>query len=311
MVPFYYLCVGKRSLMPQIQQLSLLQLQQLLGNDNNRMANNYISQNLAVVRNVDPDIMKMQFRQEPILLPEMRILIMKKGWTNPTINLTKHHFVEGDLVFVGKDGIIQVDEVSNDVSGIAFSINQELFALAIGNSIPKAFNGHLRNFHFRLEAAELDFLDRLHQLLYESSHQSEGSGQVTLHLISTLLWYVDHLWSRHEQEMKTTLSREERLFADFIALVNQHAPQQHHINFYAERLFLSPRYMSTLVKKVSGRAAKEWIDDAIVAHIKIELKHSQKQVGQIADEMNFANTAFFCKYFRRMTGMSPSAYRSA
>ena len=67
--------------------------------------------------------------------------------------------------------------------------------------------------------------------------------------------------------------------------------------------------MSTLVKQVSGKAAKQWIDDAIVTRIKVELRHSSKSAAQIADEMNFPNPSFFCKYFKRMTGMTTQNYR--
>ena len=67
--------------------------------------------------------------------------------------------------------------------------------------------------------------------------------------------------------------------------------------------------MSTLVKQVSGKAAKQWIDDAIVARIKVELRHSDKSGAQIADELNFPNPSFFSKYFKRMTGLTPRDYR--
>ena len=94
-------------------------------------------------------------------------------------------------------------------------------------------------------------------------------------------------------------------------LVSRYATQEHNIDFYAQRLFISPRYMSTLVKQVSGKAAKQWIDDAIIARVKVELRHTNKSAAQIADQMNFPNPSFFCKYFKRMTGMTTQAYREA
>ena len=90
---------------------------------------------------------------------------------------------------------------------------------------------------------------------------------------------------------------------------NSICPLDFHIDFYAQRLFLSPRYMSTLVKQVSGKAAKQWIDDAIITRIKVELRHTNKSAAQIADEMNFPNPSFFCKYFKRMTGLTTQDYR--
>ena len=77
----------------------------------------------------------------------------------------------------------------------------------------------------------------------------------------------------------------------------------------SDALNISPRYMSTIVKAVSGKAAKQWIDDAITTRIKVELRHSDYTIAQIADKMNFANPSFFCKFFKRTTGMTTQAYR--
>jgi AraC-like DNA-binding protein len=120
---------------------------------------------------------------------------------------------------------------------------------------------------------------------------------------------VDYLWSRHEEANRLSQTREQRLFADFIQLVNKDAVREHQIDYYASRLCLSARYMSTLIKKVSGHAAKDWIDDALVTHAKIALKHSNKSVAQISEELNFPNPSFFSKFFRRMTSMTPGEYR--
>ena len=296
--------------MAELKEFTLMQLKELLESGDGGMASSYISENLGIARNAQARIVKAQFSGEPVLMPEMRILILKRGWANPVINLTQQHFRAGTLAFLGEQGIVQLGDVGDDVEAIGLSMSSELFSLAIGNDIPKAFDGHLRDFNFVLEPDELDFLDSIHRLIYESVHERRVSSRVTLRLISAFLWAVDHMWSLRERESQRSQSREQRLFSEFVRLVGEYAPREHNIGFYAERLFLSPRYMSMLVKKVSGRAAKEWIDDAIVTKTKIELRHTEKQINLIAHEMGFPNTAFFCKYFKRLTGQTPLAYRS-
>ena len=296
--------------MAQLQSFTLTQLKQLLDADDQRLTNNYISQNLAVARNVHLSLIKEQFSEgSPLLMPEMRMLLLKSGWVEPTVNLTEQRFEAGDLDFLGPHGIVQFRQASSETTGIGISMSNELFSLALGGHTPKAFDGHVRDFHFHLQPDEMNFFDRLHELLYNSTRAKPQNPQVTLHLISALLWQVDHLWSRHEEESRRTQSREQRLFTDFIRLVNQHAAQQHNIGFYADHLFLSPRYMSTMIKQISGRAAKEWIDDAIITRIKVELRHSDRPITTISDQMNFPNVSFFCKYFKRLTGMTPMRYR--
>ena len=68
----------------------------------------------------------------------------------PTINLTPRHFEQGDLVFLGRNGIVEMGRASDDVLGMGLSISDDLFSLAVGSRLPEAFDGHLRDFHIRL-----------------------------------------------------------------------------------------------------------------------------------------------------------------
>ena len=295
--------------MAELRQLNLAQLKQLVEGNDETAANNYISRNLAVARNVRIGLIKEQLIDQPALMPEMRILIVKTGWTAPVINMMERRIEAGDLVFLGSNGILQYNDASEDVQGIAMSISDELFSLAIGNRIPGTFDGHLRDFQLRLHPDDLEYLDQLHLMLYRHLRQQDGSSQVTLNLVSAFLWYVDHLWSRQEQTDRKNQSREQRLFADFIQLVSEYAPEHHTIDFYASRLCITPRYLSTMVKQASGRSAKQWIDEALVTRIKIDLLHTMKPITRICDDMNFPNPSFLTKFFKRMTGKTPSQFR--
>lgn len=297
--------------MADLQHFNLSQLMQLFDGQDEQIANNYISHNLAVARNIVPSLIKQQFTETPVILDEMRILIVKEGWAKPIVNLLKHHIEAGDLIFLGTHGIIQYkEELPDNVKALGFSISNDLFNLAIGNRIPKAFDGHLRDFHFHLLPQEMEFLDQLHHLIYIHTREEGHSSQATLHLISAFLWYIDNLWNKYEEAYQQTLSREQQLFSKFIQLVSKYGYKNRHIDFYASHLFISPRYMSALIKKVSGKSAKEWIDDTVITRIKIELKHTDKQVRQISDEMDFPNPSFFCKFFKRMTGITSQEYRT-
>lgn len=295
--------------MAQLRQLNLTQLKQLIAGKDGMLVNNYITQNLAVARNVRIQLIKKQLIGQPTLMPEMRILIIKQGWATPIINMMERRFEPGDLVFLGSRGILEYQDASDDIQGIGLSVSDELFALAIGNRVPATFDGHLRDFQMHLEPADQDYLDQLHLMLYRHLSQQDGSSQVTLNLLSAFLWYVDHLWSRHEQTDRQSQTREQRLFTDFIALVSEYAPAHHTIDFYASRLCITPRYMSTIIRQVSGKSAKQWIDDALVTRIKIDLKHTDKPIARIADDMNFPNPSFMTKFFKRMTGMTPRSFR--
>lgn len=296
--------------MAQLQEFTLTQLKELIEHNDDSLANNYISRNLAVVRNVQAFIMREQFSDTPTLLPEMRILVIKQGWSHVTLNMIEHRFEQGDLIYLGPNGIIQFHDASPDVLAIGISMSNEVTQLAFGNSIPQAFDGHLRDFHLQLQQDEVDYFDQLHDLLNRYFREEGNSSQVTLHLVGALLWFVNNLWCRQEQSHRASQTRDQQMFTDFIQLVAQHAPEHHTIEFYASRLCLTPRYLSTIVKQVSGKSAKQWIDDALVTRIKIDLLHTDKPVSTIGDDMNFPNPSFFAKFFKRMTGMTPREYQN-
>ena len=99
-------------IMAELRQLNLAQLKQLVEGNDETLANNYISRNLAVARNVRIDLIKDQLSEQPTLMPEMRILIIKKGWTAPIINMMERRIEVGDLVFLGSNGILQYKDAA-------------------------------------------------------------------------------------------------------------------------------------------------------------------------------------------------------
>lgn len=295
--------------MAEMQQFTLSQLRELVNSNNEHLMGNYISRNLAVARNIRLSLVREQFKDVPTVLPEMRMMLIKRGWAHTTLNMMEHHITVGDLVFLGSNGILQYHDAADDVQAIGFSLSDDLFQLAIGNRIPEAFDGHLRDFHIHLSEEEARYYDDLHLLLNRHMIGLPHSSQVTLHLASALLWYVNHLWQQREQSHLESQTREQRLFADFIGLVNDHAPEHHTIDFYASRLCLTPRYLSTIIGQVSGKSAKQWIDDALVTRIKIDLKHSGKSIAMIADDLHFLSASFLTKFFKRMTGTTPTRFQ--
>ena len=131
------------------------------------------------------------------------------------------------------------------------------------------------------------------------------------YLMAALMHHYDGLYHRLAEQQQAKRSREQTIFDRFLYLVNRHATHQRQIDFYASQMCLTGRYLGTVVSQASNVTAKEWIDRALILRIKVELKHTDKTIAQIADDMHFPNPSFFCKYFRRLTGTTPTEYRRA
>ena len=150
-----------------------------------------------------------------------------------------------------------------------------------------------------------DILDTIWHVV----HSSDYHRPVVMSLVAALMHHYDHLFRQQSDIQAFSRSREQTIFDRFIQLAGQHCAEHHQIGYYAERLCLTERYLSTVIRQASGTTAKDWIDRALITRIKIELRHTDKPAAQIAEEMHFANPSFFAKYFRRLTGMTPMEYK--
>ena len=71
---------------------------------------------------------------------------------------------------------------------------------------------------------------------------------------------------------------------------------------------LTAKYMTTLVKKASGKPAIQWIEDYVILDAKTMLRSGRYSVQQVAEELNFPNQSFFGKYFKEAVGISPKKW---
>ena len=270
----------------------------------------YFTDELGIVHG-NPVVFQLIIRQQPpFVIDDYRLGIVVRGHAHVSINLVEKHFQPGMIVFVGPGSIIHP---------ISFSDDLELFGMALftqfpmpfaPDQLPSAFNGQVRDFQIQGQEADVQTIRHIIDTLWHVVHQDDYNRQTVSSLVAALMHHYDGLYRRHADKMQASQSREQTIFDRFLYLVNRHAQQEHHIAFYADKMCLTERYLGTVIRQASGVTAKEWIDRALVTRIKVELKHSDKTIIQISDNLNFPNPSFFCKYFKRLTGLSPREYQT-
>lgn len=108
-----------------------------------------------------------------------------------------------------------------------------------------------------------------------------------------------------------SLGRRHDYVREFIRLVHLHYTRERTVTFYSNQLFISPKYLSMLVREATGRTAAKWIDDFVLTEAKNLLKFSGKNIQQVAYSLNFPTQSSFGKYFKHLTGMSPTEYQKS
>ena len=100
-------------------------------------------------------------------------------------------------------------------------------------------------------------------------------------------------------------------FIQLIRLVERYYKQERGVAFYADKLCLSPKYLSALSKSVCGYTVQELVFRAIIRRSMLLLKNSNKTIQEISNEFHFPNASAFGTFFKKDTGLSPLHYRCA
>lgn len=126
------------------------------------------------------------------------------------------------------------------------------------------------------------------------------------------LLYLD-LYNNYKNSLlkiETSSGRyKEQLAYDFFLLLMTHFRENREIAFYADKLCLSPKYLTSAIKEVSQRSPKEWIVEYLIIEIKTLLKNPALNIQEITMKTNFSNQASMSRFFKKHTGKSPTEYR--
>jgi len=105
------------------------------------------------------------------------------------------------------------------------------------------------------------------------------------------------------------LTRNQQLLFEFKKQLSSDFIRHRSVSYYAQKLYVSPRYLSTVIKEESGRTAGEWIDEMVLLEAKILLQNKELTIAQVADQLNFSDQSTFWKFFKNLTNHSPFDYR--
>ncbi|WP_289552909.1 helix-turn-helix domain-containing protein [Olivibacter sp. 47] len=117
------------------------------------------------------------------------------------------------------------------------------------------------------------------------------------------------LYRKYIREKNRKVSRKEDIMLRFTKLVADNFKEERSVDFYAKKLFITPKYLSEVTKDVSGKTASAIIAEMVIMEAKSLLSIPSLTVIEVADFLNFSDMSFFGKYFKRYTGVNPTSYR--
>ena len=278
----------------------------------------HIDNKLILIDNFDyseneKHVRGLSFVNYPMKLSFTIAILIVSGGINVKINLEDFEARAGDAITVFKGNIGEFCSLLPDTRMAVIAFSDEFFnvvknidmALSIQQQIYTNPVLHLdRGF---IDEA-LDIYRRMKSKLAETDNFfREGA----LHGYTQVLMYnaYDYFTKMNNNVEDTSeYNRNHEIYKRFMQAVQKNYMQERSITYYADLLCISPKYLSQVIKNVTGRLAGEWIRDYVILEAKALLKSNKYTVQQVCDMLNFANQSFFGKYFKKRTGMSPKAY---
>lgn len=249
-------------------------------------------------------------QHEPYKLNHAAICICTAGHCSLKINLQAYDIESPMLLTLMPGQIIESIDFSANFDGHTIVLSKRFIDML---NLPGWQQQYMTLYNNPTNEIPADALRHL-QVFYTILHKaaSDEENPFRLQVIENLIrvFYYGGV-SKFRKIDKETTPYKNSIVERFMELVQEHYREERLIGFYADKLCITPKYLSKLVKDNTGRSAGEWIDSHVILEARAMLQSSDMTIQQIATSLNFPNQSFFGKYFKRATGLSPKQYRSS
>ena len=241
------------------------------------------------------------------------IIFCRKGTANIEIDLIPYEIVANTQLIIIAGSIVHNISNSDDFKISYITFKHEVYDEATAQLEP-SFTFFLKEYPcVQLGEKRINKMNYLVEAMEDFYYEKTNCFRIKIfknNIQSFLLDVYDKTRTLFKIDKSEEVGRREELFIKFIHLIHKYCPQQREVGFYAEKLYITSRYLSSITQNVADKSAKYIIDKHAIQRIKIMLKYSNMSIQDISYELNFPDQSFFSRYFKKHTGMSPLEYRT-
>lgn len=253
--------------------------------------------------------------KKPFKLDVSMAIIYDQGEAVSKINMKEYHIKAPAVLIVMHGHTIEPISYSDDLQGrtivMSESFTERLFAGSTDVQVHSLYTSIMSKPILNFEKDQNVFSMYYDLLLnVAKSPQSEFKIQSAQHLTLAMFYGYSHMKHNLTIDNKGT-TRQEGIYSAFIDLLGGNYKNARDIGYYANKLCITSKHLSQVVKEVSGKTALEIIEEYVLTECKALLLSTTMTIQEISDELNFPSQSVFGKYFKRLTGLSPKAYRKA
>ncbi|MBQ3606311.1 MAG: helix-turn-helix transcriptional regulator [Muribaculaceae bacterium] len=266
----------------------------------------------------------LDYFSSPVRFDGILFVLCLKGKFEVEINLQQIELCSNSLLCLGPDKIISSKQTDfNDFEAYFLFMSPQFLRdinidMNVMNNIGRmASLKTSRQPVLLLSDEESQLLQKYMELLHYNTIKNSDElyiKNISRNIIASVIYQIFQFGEKympHERVEERPLSRRANYVQEFMRLMHENYRQERSVGFYADKLFISPKYLSLIIKEMTGRSAAEWIDECVILEAKNLLRYSGKNIQQVAYELNFTNQSSFGKYFKHLTGMSPSQFQKS
>ena len=251
----------------------------------------------------------------PVQVTNMGItLICTGGMANVRIDLDEQTMVRGTMCSITPGHFFQILQTSSDFDGVVFAVMRD-FVEPVGDvkTIMKFARTNVKTSFFQMKEEDLqEFLCLYKMMKHKLSLPDYGyKSEIAKNYLSIIKFNIIQCITEQSRDKINVrpISRKDEIFYNFMSEVEKNYKTERNVIFYADKLCISPKYLSSVIHEVSRKYATEWIDGFVVLEAKSLLKTKNCTIKEICNMLNFANQSFFAKYFKQHTGYTPREFR--
>lgn len=249
----------------------------------------------------------------PFLMNYVGLIVCEKGYFCFDVDKKKFTARAGETVFLSEGNNFSIGELSDDLCVSILFYHIDPIREILGSSIVAMYLYTTLTPEpcYVWTSGEESDLARYIALLgrHRKSAQNPFDSHEYKLLLLALTYRLCSIYSRRIIEEKNVAGHKIDTFIKLIRLIEKYYMQERGVAFYADKLCLSPKYLSALSKSVCGYTVQELVFRAIIRKSIFWLKNTNKSVQEISDDLNFPNASFFGTFFKKQTGLAPSYYR--
>ena len=271
----------------------------------------YYSEDMVIT----PLVMFRELDDLTALIQGVSIGVTVSGTAKIKINGKLHELRPNTLFIFNENTVIEQVKTSIRSSGYMITYSRQyLNSIHVDTQdLISIYHGFLDEPCVQIEPQEAAYIHDISKLMRSvlcDYAPTANRDKIIASLFAAMFHYVMGILQQHSNNCSNNVSnRTDELFNRFLDLLREHCSTERSVEFYAQKMGITPKYLSLILKKKSGRNASKFIDEAVVYEAKRLLKYSGLSISEIATKLNFASQSFFGKYFKQRVGVSPSRYK--